>query len=115
MGSEMCIRDRSKTPLKGDERGIWEVFLPDRSKRQSPAEGSRIKVHIIKDGRGMDRIPAYIRQVEKEGETDYYGVVLTEIPYKWRNKAPALTWHAIALAKAAYPSSRSIISQMRLM
>src|SRR5205085_5488529 len=54
--------DRGSCPMTRDEYGVWSVFLPDEQWADRLVHGSRVKVHVISDSGGMDRIPANIRR-----------------------------------------------------
>ncbi|SFI09371.1 1,4-alpha-glucan branching enzyme [Tindallia magadiensis] len=77
--------DRYQHPLKKRENGIWEIYLPDKHILQ---HGSRVKVHVVKEGQGKDRIPLYIRSVVQDKEThDFSGQIWKpEKPFQWTDQ-----------------------------
>lgn len=77
--------DRAANPLKKDQSGVWEVFLPEEKYRSTFLHESKVKVHVVgKNGR-HDRIPAYIRRVIQDPVThDFSGQVwLPEHAFEW--------------------------------
>ncbi len=76
--------DRLACPMKRLEGGVWEVEIPGRD---AIAPGSHVKVCVTKDGKWMDRIPAYIRATASENESyNLTGVVYTGAGYKWNDE-----------------------------
>ncbi len=77
--------NRSSHPLERKGGGIWEIFLPGDVLKH----GSLVKVHVVTDKGGIDRIPAYIRRVVQDPETlDFKGQVWQpEEPFKWTDQA----------------------------
>ncbi|GAA4299893.1 alpha amylase C-terminal domain-containing protein [Nibribacter koreensis] len=67
--------DRSAHVLTKKENGIWEVFVP--ADAYPIQHGQRCKVHVVdQQGKGQDRIPAYIRRVVQDPETyDFAGQI----------------------------------------
>lgn len=82
--------DRRSHAMERDEFGVWHLFLPDGGAQ--PAHDSRVKVHVVAHGSGMDRIPAYIRRVVYERGTNAYTGHYWEPPqaYAWRFETPEL-------------------------
>lgn len=68
--------DRNAHPLRRNEQGMWELFIPDPG-RTELTHGSKVKVHIQgANGSRMDRIPAWIRRVVQNPEThDFSGQI----------------------------------------
>lgn len=63
---------RNSHPLKKIENGIWELFIPE----DVLSVHSKIKVHVVANGTGRDRLPAYINLVTQDAVThDFSGVV----------------------------------------
>ena len=57
-------------PLKRNEYGIWEIFLPYTEYKDTFTHGSEIKVLVESERRGLEyRIPAYITRVVQDEET----------------------------------------------
>ena len=66
--------DRSSHPLKKNENGDWEIFLPYEDYKDSFVHESKVKVNIQSSKGSMDRIPAYIRKVIQDPSTyDFAG------------------------------------------
>jgi len=84
--------DRRAHPMTRDEFGIWSLFLPDAQYANRLLHGSRVKVHIVHQGRGQDRIPAYIRRVIFHPHTHESAGLYWNPPepYPWRHPRPAL-------------------------
>ena len=74
--------NRRSHPLIRGEAGVWELRLEgsDALKHRQ-----LIKVHVVSGGRGMDRIPLYIRRVvQDKGTKDFSGQIwVPEEPFKW--------------------------------
>lgn len=75
-------------PLKRNEFGIWEIFLPEEEYKKSFTHGSKIKV-IVQSVRGEDfRIPAYItRAIQDEDTKNFSGQVWLPGTFDWKNDA----------------------------
>lgn len=76
--------DRTSHPLKQVENGVWEIsFSADDHK--DFGHGSRVKVHVIGKNGAHDRIPAYIKRVIQDpNSNDFSGQVWTpEEEFKW--------------------------------
>ncbi|MEL6193203.1 MAG: alpha amylase C-terminal domain-containing protein [Bacteroidota bacterium] len=79
--------NRESHPLAKNESGIWEIFLPDAEYKDSFTHGSLIKVHVKSENGQMDRIPAYIRKVIQDTNTnDFSGQVWEDKGFKWTDK-----------------------------
>ena len=64
---------RTAHPLERKEGGVWEIFLPGRDALQHQ---SRVKVHVVRDGNGRDRIPLYIKKIIQDPQTkDFSGQI----------------------------------------
>ncbi len=48
--------DHASHPLVRGEWGVWGLFLPDDTYAGTLVHGSRVKVHVVSDAGGMDRI-----------------------------------------------------------
>ena len=65
--------NRTADPLVRKEDGTWEIFLLGKD---ALAHESRVKVHVISQGIGHDRIPLYIRKVKQDPDThDFSGQI----------------------------------------
>ena len=83
--------DRSAHLMSVDDRGIWHIFLPDRDYADRLTHGSRVKVHVVSELGGLDRIPAYIQRVVQEGDADFTGQYwASPFPYQWKHRVPRL-------------------------
>lgn len=73
--------DRTSHPLKRNEEGDWEIFV----KGDVLKHGDRVKVHVVHQGKGRDRIPAYIRRANQDPHThDFTGQVWQPPkPFRW--------------------------------
>ena len=85
--------DRGSHPLTHDEWGVWSEFFSDAEYGDRLTHGSRVKVHVVTDTGGMDRIPAYARRVVQDAATDDFAaqVWLPPTPYEFQNPTPNLT------------------------
>ena len=74
--------DRESHPLTRLENGNWEIKLDGED---ALMHGQRIKVQVTKNGEKFDRIPAYIRRVVRDPETnEFYGQVWApNRPFRW--------------------------------
>jgi len=77
--------DRSSHPLKKKDHGVWEIFLPGIG---ALSHKSLVKVHVVSQGVGKDRIPLYIRRVAQDKEThDFIGQIWEpEKPFQWTDQ-----------------------------
>ena len=84
--------DRGAHPLSRDEYGVWHRFFSDAEFGTGLAHESRVKVHVVTETGGGDRIPAYIRRViPEEGTTHFVGQIwLPTVPYSFQNPTPEL-------------------------
>jgi 1,4-alpha-glucan branching enzyme len=82
--------DRYGNPLVRDQYGVWSLFLPDDQYKDKLAHGSRVKVTVVTENATMDRIPAYIRRVVQEGNTNHFigQYWCPEKPFEWRHPSP---------------------------
>lgn len=80
--------ERFAHPMKKDKNGVWSVFVADEAK-QSLAGGSKVKVFVVTKKRQIDRIPAYIREVEQDPQTlGFCGVYRPTEEFKWQYESP---------------------------
>ncbi len=81
--------DRSANPLTRDEWGVWVTFLPDEDYAIRLVHGGRVKVHVQSEMGAMDRIPAYIRRIIRDGDASYAGQYWnTPKEFKWEHQNP---------------------------
>jgi 1,4-alpha-glucan branching enzyme len=71
-------------PLKKDEFGIWEIFLPHKDYAKTFIHGSKVKV-LVDSPNGLNfRIPAYIRRaVQDEDTKNFSGQIWLPEPFDW--------------------------------
>ena len=83
--------DRSSHPLTRDDWGVWSLFVPEGDPRPL-AHAGRVKVHVIAENGGQDRIPAYARRVVQDPHTeDFAAQVWLPTPYVFQHETPAQT------------------------
>ncbi len=72
-------------PLKKDDFGIWEIFLPEKEYKKSFVHGSKVKV-LVDSQKGLNyRIPAYIRRVVQDEDTkNFSGQVWFPGNFDWK-------------------------------
>ncbi len=85
--------NRGSHPLTRDPWGVWSAFFPDAEYAGRLTHGSRVKVHVVAEGGGMDRVPAYARRVVQEGDGGGFTaqVWLPPAPYPFENAVPETT------------------------
>ncbi len=85
--------DRISHPLTRDDWGVWSAFFPDAVYAETLTHGSFLKVHVVTDNGGRDRIPAYARRVVQHPETGDFAAQLwmPTAPYHFQQATPALT------------------------
>ncbi|MBC3796166.1 alpha-amylase family glycosyl hydrolase [Acetobacterium tundrae] len=76
--------DRTSHQLVKKENGVWEIFIPGK---ESLKHESRVKVYVIHNGHGRDRIPLYInRAVQDPDSYDFCGQIWNPYrKYKWQD------------------------------
>lgn len=80
---------RDANPMSVDEWGVWHLFLPDSTYRDRLTHGSRVKVHVMSELGGLDRIPAYVQRVVHEDDTHFTGQYWAPpTPYQWEYEGP---------------------------
>jgi len=86
--------DRKQYPLKRDQYGIWEIFIPKKDDGSYPIpHGSKVKAHLLnaKD-EWVDKIPAWIHYtIQNQSTLAYDGVYISQQPehrYKWKHPHP---------------------------
>ena len=118
--------DRGANPMSIDDWGVWHLFLSDRDYADRLTHESRVKVHVVSELGGLDRIPAYIQRVVQEGDTDFTGqywappsrisgniarLALMSTPKACESTRHTLVWHrkrkrsepSMSLRKTCYP------------
>jgi 1,4-alpha-glucan branching enzyme len=80
-------------PLTKNEYGIWEIFLDDKSYKDSFTHGSKVKVLVNSPAGIRERIPAYIRRVVQDEESkNFTGQLWFPKAFDWQGdsfKIPA--------------------------
>ncbi len=81
--------DRGASHMTRDEYGTWSIFLSDEQWAGKLVHGSKVKVHVITDSGGMDRIPAYIRRVVQENDHSFAGQFwMPSEEFRWKSAVP---------------------------
>jgi 1,4-alpha-glucan branching enzyme len=83
--------DRFGHPLVRDQFGVFSLFLSDEQFGDKLVHGTRVKVTVVSDSSAtMDRIPAYIRRVVTEENTNHYVGLYWNPPqpYAWKHESP---------------------------
>lgn len=77
--------NRASHPLSKNEKGVWEIAL---SGQEVFGHTSLVKVHVVSQGTGQDRIPLYIHRVVQNKETnDFSGQIWSpEKPFNWTDQ-----------------------------
>lgn len=79
--------NRGTHPLKRNNQGDWEIFLPYHEYKDAFTHGSRVKVHIVGSNGSNDRIPAYINKVVQDPNTyDFSGQLWFTEAFQWEDK-----------------------------
>lgn len=73
--------DRFSHPMNKNEQGVWEIFLNGNELHHK----DKVKVHVVFQGQGRDRIPAYIKRAVQDPQThDFTGQVWNpDKAYNW--------------------------------
>ncbi len=68
--------------------GIWEGFVADDENGRRLAPSSRYKLHVVANGQGKDRLPAYLRRAVQDEQSKDYSAQLwvPESPFKWTDQ-----------------------------
>lgn len=61
--------NRESHPMKKNDSGVWEIFLPFSEYKDKLTHGSHVKVHVKAVNGNHDRIPAYIKRVIQDEVT----------------------------------------------
>ncbi len=76
--------NRGSHPLRKNEKGVWEIFLDERTCGNKFIHGSRVKVLVHGANGTRERIPAYIRRVvQDEGSKDFAGQLWFPESFDW--------------------------------
>ncbi len=76
--------NRISHPLIRGEQGVWEIFLEEKTYRQTFVHGSRVKVLVHGANGARERIPAYIqRVVQDDASKDFAGQLWFPPPFEW--------------------------------
>ena len=76
--------NRSSHPLKKNQDGDWEIFIPDAELKH----GDLIKVHVVTTKNSLDRIPAYIFRAVQDPDTKEFKGQVWDIDrrFKWEDE-----------------------------
>ena len=78
---DFCGWDRRAFPMQRLDGGIWEIFLGGKDILQ---EGQYVQTVVVKDGRELERIPAYATRVVQDPDTAAWCAVIAEDkPFCW--------------------------------
>jgi 1,4-alpha-glucan branching enzyme len=88
--------NRTAHPMKRNEYGVWELFLPDAVNGECAIpHGSKVKVLLVTEqGERLERVPAWIRRVEQNlAISPVYEAVFWRPPqpYQWKHERPQIT------------------------
>lgn len=73
--------DRRACPLKKEKNGVWSVYLPGKNALR---EGQLVMTVVVKDGRELDRIPAYATRVIQDPTTHCWNAQIhTQASFAW--------------------------------
>ncbi len=73
-------------PMKRNEFGVWEIFLPKKDYQKTFKHGSLVKVLVVTEQNMRERIPAYIRRVVQDPESkNFTGQVWLPGSFDWKN------------------------------
>ncbi|MDX2195620.1 MAG: alpha amylase C-terminal domain-containing protein [Cytophagales bacterium] len=80
--------DREANPLTKNEKGIWEIILPDSEYADKLKINSFIKVHVIGHNGAHDRISPYIFKTYQDDATKIFTGVVWDInsPFAWSDE-----------------------------
>ena len=80
---------RDANPMSVDDWSVWHIFLRDSEYADRFTHGSLVKVHVVSELDGLDRIPAYIQRVVQEDDANFTGQYWApQHPYQWQHRAP---------------------------
>ena len=80
---------RDANPMSVDDWGVWQIFLPDSDYADRLTHESLVKVHVVSNLGGLDRIPAYVQRVVQEDDADFTGQYWAPPhPHQWQHHAP---------------------------
>ena len=82
--------DREKDPLVRGEFGVWSAFFAAKEYGDTLTHGSLVKVHVQSAAGGQDRIPAYVRRVVQDPDTNDFTaqVWLPQAAFEWQSAVP---------------------------
>lgn len=80
--------ERHANPMNRLDNGVWELFLDDKRYADKFGHLAEVKVHVVSGEKRVDRIPAYIKYVtQEENSNDFIGRVWhPEKSFKWTDK-----------------------------
>ena len=81
---DFCGWDRRCCPMRRLDGGIWEIYLEGENALQ---EGQHVCAIVCKDGRELERIPAYATRVVQDPQTfSWCAVIHTPQAYPWTDE-----------------------------
>ena len=81
---DFCGWDRRCCPMHRLDGGIWEIYLEGEHALQ---EGQHVCAIVCKDGRELERIPAYATRVVQDSQTfSWCAVIHTPQVYPWTDE-----------------------------
>jgi 1,4-alpha-glucan branching enzyme len=94
--------NRGAHPLARADDGTWSIFLPDSEYAGKLTHGSRVKVHVVTNKGGMDRLPSFIRRAVQDDRTKAFDgqFWMPAEPYRWQHPRPVLNGSAAPRPKA---------------
>ncbi|OLL22192.1 1,4-alpha-glucan-branching enzyme [Neolecta irregularis DAH-3] len=85
--------DSNSHPMEKNEYGVWELVLPTKDGQSVIPHNTKIKISLVfPSGERADRLPAWISRVTQDlSVSTLYDAVFwnPELPYEFKNKAPA--------------------------
>ena len=81
---DFCGWDRYAHPLKKNENGVFEIFLPGENILY---DGCRVMAVVQSGGRELERIPLYANRVVQDPESYVWNAVIHEMrPFPWTDE-----------------------------
>lgn len=79
--------DRHTHPMRQVGNGAWEIFLDKQSYQNKFVSGTKLKVHVVANGHGTDRIPLYIKKVLQNKHNSEFVGQYWEENFQWSDAA----------------------------
>ncbi|MDX2189870.1 MAG: alpha amylase C-terminal domain-containing protein [Bacteroidota bacterium] len=64
--------NREANPLIKNDKGIWEIFLPDTDYKDKFTHQSLYKVHVVGDNGAHDRLPSLLKRAVQDEQTKVF-------------------------------------------